>query len=309
MNEWIQTIHSIIKTASVPIALIANYSTDDSLLNKLFNILHVEIDVNRIKQDIETLQTESLDLIEFHLKNDKKILWSLINLQRKDSDLVKEFYFMIYSLPGLCLIKQGDELENDPTDIEIFYWNNQAINSGFSNNTQMKFKTIPSFKMDLKSNLNKQYSLVNFLKFLNKRIKMKLNDLKPIKKFTTHLPVVPKSPQPFKNSFNSMSQRYLLDNYYNITNWKSVLKITRQIHNRRLDNSLRFYRNVLFLFNFSQLNISLDHLVDFVPNMYSTTIHVLYDSTNLLPEYIKLDAQNHIGFHRLKAQHYLALEF
>lgn len=312
-----QKIQKITTTATIPVfTLIGNYSTDDLLLNKLLNIYHIELDALKFKNDIETNTTESLDFVETCLNLDeKKILWSLKNLPENDNefkhDLLKEFYFLIYSLPGITLIKQGDELENDSTDhLEIFYWNNQEANHGFGNNS--KFFKLPFLKMDLKSNLNKQDSLVNFIRLFNTRVKTKLNDLKPAKKATTHMPAKPKAPPPFRNSFDSMSQDYLLDNYYNVSVWKSVLKITRQIHNRKTENSFKFYRNALFLFNFSKLNISIDYLVSFSQSRYNlrSTIHVLYDSSSLLPEYIRLDSQSLIGYqHRLYSRNYLILEF
>ena len=257
-------------------------------------------------------------MIESYLNNDKKIIWSLKNLPLKNHDLLKEFYLLIYSLPGITLISQGDELEKLENEIsnetEIFYWNNQDINRGFSNKTQLKFKNFPVLKTDLKSNLNKERSLVNFFKLFNSRIKLKLNDFKPVKTISTHPPQKPKRPQPFKfASYDSYSSSYLADNYYKITNWNSVLKVTRQIHNHKIENSLKFYRNVLFLFNFSKLNISIDHLITLPSSRNKripmSTIHVIYDSTYSMPEYIQLDEDNRFGLHRLLSNHYLAIEY
>ena len=319
LEIFIEKINSLRRTAAIPIfTLIGIFSPDDLLINRLFNIYHVELDMSHFKDGIESGSSQIIDLIRFHLSNEKKIIWSLKNLPSHDElnkNLLKEFYFLAYSLPGITLIRQGEELENELNNQrpEIFYWNNQSANRGFSNHT-VKFKNFPVLKIDLKSNLNKEHSLVNFIKNLNSRVKTKLNDMKPIKKISTHAPQIPKRPQPFKqSSYESLSDSYLLFDYYNITNWNSVLKVTRQIHNRKAESSLKFYRNIVFMFNYSKYNISIDNLIR-LPILKSKqnpkmSIHVIYDSANSLPEYIELDSQNHFGFNSLYSNHYMAVEF
>ena len=306
--------------ATIPIfTLIGTFTPEDLLINRLFNIYLVELDMQRFKEEIESGSSEIIDLVQFHLSNEKKIIWSLKNLHSNNESnkkFFKEFYFFAYSLPGITLLQQGEELESELSNqrLEMVSLNHQSVNRSFSNLTSINFKGLPVLNIGLESNLNKEHSFVDFIKYFNSRVKTKLNDMKPIKRISTHAPQIPKRPQPFKqSSYESLSSSYLLSNYYNITNWNSVLKVTRQIHNRKAENSLKFYRNIVFMFNYSKYNISIDNLITLpilkTKNNPKMSIHVIYDSTKSLPEHIELDSQNKFGFYSLYSNHYMAVEF
>ena len=71
----------------------------------------------------------------------------------------------------------------------------------------------------------------------------------------------------------------------------------------------------MFLFNFSEFNILLDQLIkvsgndDEESHLSHSTLHVIYDSTKSMPEYIKLDAPMNQAFYYVKPNSYLILEF
>jgi len=129
--------------------------------------------------------------------------------------------------------------------------------------------------------------------------------------------------EPFRNSFLSISDSYLSRDYYDLKMSNSIFKLTRQINNyksKRKDYqmyAIKFYRNVMFLFNFSEFNILLDQLikvsggddVDEESHLSHSTLHVIYDSTKSMPEYIKLDAPMNQAFYYVKPNSYLILEF
>ena len=110
-------------------------------------------------------------------------------------------------------------------------------------------------------------------------------------------------------------------NYYDLKISNSIYKLTRQINNyqtKRKDSTLyaiKFYRNVMFLFNFSEFNILLDQIIkissesDNQAYLAHRTLHVIYDSTKSMPEYIKLDAPLNQAFYYVKPNSYLILEF
>ena len=109
--------------------------------------------------------------------------------------------------------------------------------------------------------------------------------------------------------------------YFDLKVSNSVFKLTRQINNyqsKRKDYTayaIRFYRNVLFLFNFSEYNLSIDELIKMSSesenhsHLTHSTIHVVYDSTRLMPEYIKLGSPIIQAFYSVKPSSYLILEF
>ncbi len=67
--------------ATIPIfTLIGTFTPEDLLINRLFNIYLVELDMQRFKEEIESGSSEIIDLVQFHLSNEKKIIWSLKNL-------------------------------------------------------------------------------------------------------------------------------------------------------------------------------------------------------------------------------------
>ena len=127
--------------------------------------------------------------------------------------------------------------------------------------------------------------------------------------------------EPFRNSFLSISDSYLSKNYYELKIDNSLFKVTRQINNyksKRKDYTqyaIRFYRNVIFLINFSEFNILLDQLIkvssaiDDQSQLTHSTLHVIYDSTKSMPEYIKLNAPMNQAFYYIKPNSYLILEF
>ena len=71
----------------------------------------------------------------------------------------------------------------------------------------------------------------------------------------------------------------------------------------------------MFLFNFSEFNLSLDELIKASPDnenhahLIQSTIHIIYDSTKLMPEYIKLGLPINQAFYYVKPNSYLILEF
>ena len=127
------------------IAIIGDYSEEDSLKNTLYDIYRVDLNsieiYNSLKQNI------SSNVFESYLNRDKKCLWSLENLDllpyHVDSrrSLFIGFYSIMYSLPGIVSLRQGDELEYERTSpknySKIFRWNDLENQSGFSlNNTE-----------------------------------------------------------------------------------------------------------------------------------------------------------------------------
>jgi hypothetical protein len=163
---------------------------------------------------------------------------------------------------------------------------------------------------------------------MNDKVKTKLNDQpQPIKKITTTaLPPKPHGPEPYANSYFSFSGSYLKDDFFDFNATKSLLKITRQ-NNKRFNKfsdhsllSIKLYRNVVFIINLSNNDIFLDDLIYFpvVTNSnlgsngkYSPQmpLHIFYDSSKSLSEYVDLDAPNSEPFYVLKAKNSLILEY
>ncbi len=48
---------------------------------------------------------------------------------------------------------------------------------------------------------------------------------------------------------------------------------------------------------------------NFIKANKKLTIHVIFDSSRLLPEYLRFDAQNNLELYFLKANEFLVLEF
>ena len=289
-------------TALLPVfALIGDFSlANNSLTNRLFDLYRVHLNVLDI---FNSLNNFTFDLqLDLYLKDRKNIIWSLNtsstfepNVSNSTADeWLSLQYFFLYSLPGFCLFRQGDELGSNSM--------NQTASFSLSNKN----------------------SLINNLKLLNDRIKPKLNDITPPKPVRTTTQVN-RRPEPFANAgYIKTSDVYLVNDNYKISvEFGSVLKMIRQINNyqtrsKYIFNSVQFYRNVAFLFNFSDLDMPIDKVIRFSSGfiestqrlMSKTTIHLVYDSARRLPEYLRFDLKNNaLDLYQIKARNMIVIEY
>ena len=358
------------------IALIGDFVENNNLKNTFYDIYRINLNAADIYYNLK--QNFSKNFFETYLRENKKYLWSLDNLDYlpyhagSRRSLFVGFYSIIYSLPGMVLLRQGDELEYERKSdnyLKIYRWNDLENHSGFSVNFTDNLMWLRKNYLRQTQNITRGYgsstlsqsilnefgfdaitaqkdynSLWRFLVLLNTRVKPKLVDIRNENLFTTTMfPVKPKAPvsifelnylkvnkfliniiqikEPYRNSFLSISDFYLTRNYYELKMSNSLFKLTRQINNyksKRKDYTsyaIRFFRNVVFLFNFSEFNILLDQIIKLSPDnddqsqLTHSTLHVIYDSTKSMPEYIKLDAPMNQAFYYVKPNSYLILEF
>lgn len=319
IEELIKTLREICFNYQIKPKILIGDLTENSFLNSLFDIYRVRI---------ETLNFNSSNPFEYYLNQEKNIIWSLENLDsfakylptRREN--IKAIFFILYSLPGIVLIKQSDELEYENVwqkNAKIFRWDDLSVHSGFSNlsqdlnwlkssnNLNFSYPTssqslLKEFGIDLKHALNQPDSLLNFLRFLNLRIKKKLIDIRPQISFTKPYPILNKIPQPFKNSYKSFSNIYLSqEKHFKIENQNFIFKVTRQINSNEYLNA-KYYRNLIFALNLSPRSILLDQIV--FPSTRSLELHVVLDSSNTLPDYADLNS-----FYLLKPFNFICIEF
>ncbi len=279
------TVHN---SASIPVfTLIGDFSHQNSGINQLFDMLRVSVNTTALLRSIHELDT--------YLSSDKKVIWSLNDDVKSDRFNLKQSFCFLYSLPGFPLIRHAEEFNLIKNESNIS-------------------------KSYIESVLSDEDSIENFFRLFNEIVKPKLKDNKPDFSKTTTTTESPWTtsnprPEPFKNSFKSVSEAYLTEtDIFNITvHFKSVLKVTRQINSCQT-RGFKFYRNVVFLFNFSPFNIPIDKLIQIPGNFRSaytnrSPFHVLYDSSKTLPEFLKVDDRNNLGLDYLKKGQYLTLEF
>jgi hypothetical protein len=384
-----------------PVALVGDYSIDDKLINHLFDLFRVDLNAvdlyNHIRSSSTSMiQTDQLPTssnpFEIYISESKKIIWSFSKLDhlphkpQSRRSLLIGFYFLIYSLPGITLIRQGDELEYEqiwPRAFKLFRWNDLLQHSGFSNQTEPIWwlssneeasmnsslfevknefsrkrssstqSLLNEYGFDQPMALGDERSLINFIIYFNQRVKPKLmdtyNNRLPIL-HTTPFPVRPKAPQPFANSYNSISNNYIKEQVYNLTIINALYKVIRQINSAQANKqaempasfALRFYRNVMFIINFSDVYFLIENLIQntspieksYMPGsaqygnylseesgflsmlkVYNSQIqehvpiHIIYDSSRELPEYIKFNKQNQQSAYILKPNQYIAIEY
>lgn len=342
---FIKNIRNTCLSFEIPFKVLIGDYLPNKTENSLYDIYHVRLNSVEMYQHLK----QSRDPFSSYLSLNKSVIWSLENFDgvehnfRSRRDLLIGLYFLIYSLPGICLIKQSDELEYEKLwqkNPKIFRWDDLLEHSGFSNissnlNWLRSFEKQPQrnlirtssqsllneFGIDLKHALSDSNSLANFLIYFNQRVKQKLNDIRLVENYltTTAFPVLNVRLEPFKNSFKSLSEFYLIKSYYGVENSNQVLKITRQINNySKKSHSAKFYRNVVFLMNLSARSIRLDQVIS-VPRINKRDlgrnqapqipIHVIFDSTKQFPEYIYLNSPKHESFYLLESNSYLCLEY
>ena len=213
-------------------AIIGDFVKEDPLKNFLYDIYRIDLNAVEIYNSLKV--NTSTDTFDFYLNQDKKCLWSLENLDYlpykigSRRSLIIGFYSIIYSLPGMVLLKQGDELEYEqttPSQPKIYRWNDLDNHSGFSpnfadslmwlrvnskqqENALNQTKSYPSstlsqsilheFGFDVKYAQKDSSSLFNFLVLLNTRVKPNLVDIRQetvARIFTTTMfPIKPKAP-------------------------------------------------------------------------------------------------------------------
>jgi len=274
------------QTTAIPVFTLIGDFTPDTTLNHLYDFYRVDLDASAL---FTSLQNTSFDPnpLEMHLKGEKKIVWSLVNTKIGDTSMLLDL-FLSFSLPGFPLIRQSHELA---------------------------------------SYTNTANPVVDFIKLFNQVVKPKLNDYKPEKPVTTAAPPFTTKnprPEPFKDQgYTSLVNAYLPEytNYDVSSQFGKVLRITRQIDNYRDMHrhtnrfyAAKFYRNVVFYVNLSPFNIAIDQLIR-VPRSFTgaylnrSPFHVLYDSSKLLPEFLKVDGRNKMHSHYLMKNQTLAIEF
>ncbi len=316
--------------------LIADFDLNRIENHAAFDLLRVSVNLNEIVAGLE----RSFNPFESYINQEKTLIWSidstvnyssLHKLQSTSESSILGYLFVLYSLPGIVSLRQGDELEyprTQPSYPKIYNWDNSLPHSGFSNSSETLW-WIENFSD--RSNINKPHeklldsktALVNPRSFLhfqaafNMRVKPKLNDdlaLMRQDKATPPMIIIPKAPEPFKNSYNSLSSLYLAKSeVYDINVEHSVLKVRRKIKNGQSHSfySIRFYRNVLFLVNFGPTNIPLDRLVASTGSISMLTgpIHVIYDSCRSFPDYVHLNTPNYQAFYELKSNCFVSIEY
>ena len=226
------------------IAIIGDYSEHDMLKNSLYDIRRINLNSAAVFNSFKA--NGSHNPFEVYLRGNKKCLWSLESLDSlpyksgSRRDLIIGYYMIAYALPGIVLLKQGDELEYEqksPSSTKFYRWDDLKNHSGFSANFSenlfwSKFATkstvevnnqttaytnstvrrpiLHEFGLDVKFAQRDRNSLYNFLILMNRRVKPKLVDIRPENVFTTTMfPVIPKAPV---NSTNSKRKK----NAYNI---------------------------------------------------------------------------------------------
>ncbi len=308
-EKFILTLKRIFKSKQ---CILVGEHTNKSITNKLIDIYHVILNKNELLDQLN--KTINPFDSYFSIENsNKKYIWSLKkeeNFNMNSSTI--QLYLMIYSLPGITLLKQGEEVGNE----KITSWNGS-------------FNSTDNYGKVLKLSMFDQNSFLNFIIQMNDKIKPKLNDdtdeLIKIRQTTTTTTLKPHGPEPHKNSYFSLSSLYLKDDYLNFNLTKSFFKITRQNNKRFKINhsllSIKLYRNIIFLINFSSNDIFLDDLISLpvvnnnnLKDSYGTyspqmPLHVMYDSSKLLPEYVDLNAPNSQPFYVLKSRNCIVLEY
>jgi len=209
------------------VAIIGNFVANDTLKNTLYDIYRIKLNAVEIYNNLK--QSLSKNSFEVYLSENKKYLWSVDNMDHlpyhvgSRRNLLIGFYSIIYSLPGMALLKQGDELEYERKStsyLKIYRWNDLENHSGFSSNhtdsllwlrknpvinTENQTKSYASstlsqsilheFGFDLKHVQKDINSLYSFLILLNTRVKPKLVDFRIDDIFTTTMfPIKPKAP-------------------------------------------------------------------------------------------------------------------
>lgn len=339
-----------------PVVIIGEYSEHDQSKNSLYDVFHVNLDSLKVYNSL----MNSSNPFELYLSQDKKIIWSLDYLDYLPyqngyrRSLIMSMYTIVYALPGIVLIKQGDDLEYErkhPLRPKIYRWDDLNTHSGFSNysenllwlrvnginnnynNTNIyKASTISQsilyeFGLDFKLAVADMNSMLNMIILLNNKVKTKLNDVKPKKMETTRFPIIPKAPEPFLNSDMSISDLYVSKHdYMDLKIENSLFQLTRQISNyqaKRKDSTffaIKFYRNVKFIVNFSNMDKPIDQIIN-LPRLGShisnyqmgsqpqIPVHIVYDSSRTLPEYIQLNSEYHESFYLVKSKSLVILEF
>lgn len=287
--------------------------TNKTIVNKLIDIYHVNLNKSDLLEQLINKTINPFDSY-FSIENsNKKYIWSFKQDDKFNiNNSTIQLYLMIYSLPGITLLKQGEEVGN-----------------GNVTNWDGSFNVSNKYGADLKLSMMDQNSFLNFIIQMNDKIKPKLNDdtdqLIKIRQTTTTTTLKPHGPEPHKNSYFSLSSFYLKDDYLNFNLTKSFFKITRQNNKRFKINhsllSIKLYRNIIFLINLSSNDIFLDDLItlpvvnnDKLKDSYGTyapqmPLHIMYDSSKLLPEYVDLDAPNSQPFYVLKSKNCIVLEY
>lgn len=325
--------------------MIADYSNKE--FNQLFDLLRVRLDIGHLYASIK----QSVNPFEVYLAQKKPLMWSLENLNHTviKSQYLRCAYFVLYALGGIAMVKQGDELEYDriqPDYPRIFRWNDMRHYSEFSNSSDNlwwiqhfsdRYKSNASSGslvydsgMDVKTATSRPRSILNFLIYLNQRIKPKLSDeemprselglnLEQWRQHKSRLPqyMYPRPPgDPYAKSIHSSSLIDMDSGLYNITIANSILRIQRKIRNLKQSAfySIRIYRNAVFIVNLSSLNMPLDRLIGHQSASYNiiqsgSPIHVLYDSSHSLPDYIQFLSHTSQVYFESKANSFLALEF
>ncbi len=274
-------------SALIPVfTLIGDFSHLNPDINQLYDMYRVNLNTTSL--------LDSFGKLEVYLKSGKKVIWALQDASSSEDFYFKQSFCFMYSLPGFPLIRHGEEFTHPYS--------------------QLNFS-----ESYIKSSLNDENSTMSLIRLFNQKIKPKLNDFKPeiIATTTTESPWTTPNPrpEPFKNSFKSISDAYLeeKDIYKISVHFEKVLKITRQI-NTVQSRGFQFYRNVVFLFNFSPFNIPIEKLVQ-TPGNFRTSyknrspFHVLFDSSKILPEFLKVDDRDNLGLYNLKQGEHTVIEF
>lgn len=273
---------------AIPVFTFIGDFSSDSTINQLYDIYRVDLDAENLLTSLRDASFKRNQL-DTYLNAGNKIIWSLTSSKEKNPSILHDL-FLSYSLPGFTLIRQNKELDSSELN-------------------------------------NSEGPVASFIKLFNGVIKPKLNDYKPEGPVTTPAPIFTTPnprPEPFKDpAYTSLTDAYLSEytNYDVSVQFGSVLKVTRQIDNyqdmhrhRQRFFSTKFYRNVIFLVNLSEFNIPVDQIIR-LPRTFTraylnrSPFHVLYDSSQALPEFLKVDSWNQMHEYYLLKNHTLAIEF
>jgi hypothetical protein len=339
-SEFLENMRQMCRIKSrMSTKMIADFDRNRIENHSPFDLLKVSLDFNEIMAALE----RSDNPFKFYISQEKNMIWSLDatsnfsslrRLQSTSQSALMGYYFMMYSLPGIVSLKQGDEIEyarKSPDYPRMYQWDNLLPHGGFSNASDQTLWWLESFlsgdasrnNLSYEKTLDSKTAMVNPRSFLhfqaafNLRVKPKLNDDLATMRQDKSVPpkiIIPKAPEPFKNSYNSLSSLYLAKSeIYDINVEHSVLKVRRKIKNGQSQSfySIRFYRNVLFLVNFSQMNIPLDRLISATGSISVLTgpIHVIFDSCRLFPDYVHLITPNYQAFYELKSNCFVSIEY
>jgi hypothetical protein len=334
-TEFLDSMRQMCRVKSrMSTKLIADFNPGRVENHFAFDLLRVRLDVNTLTADI----SGSVDPFESYLSQEKNLIWSVEDSSSISRELhstgqnsaLLGYYFILYSLPGIVLLKQGDELEHNrvkPGRLNPYRWDDSLPNSGFSNTSNpiqwvTKFAEhsstlINDTSVDSRLAVANPRSFLHFQAAFNLRVKPKLNDdLATMKRERATRPkiIIPIVPEPFKNSYNAVSSLYLSkSDVYDIGVSHAVLKIRRKIKNGQAHSfyTIRFYRNVVFLVNLSGRSVPIDGLISATGSVQMLTgpVHVIFDSCRTFPDYIQLNTPNHQAFYELKPDCFVSLEY